>query len=145
MMLKGVKKINILNYIDYNKSSAIEELNKNVGWQYYGGKHFESVFTQFFQAYVLPKKFGFDKRRAHLSTLICSDQMTRQQALAELEKPLYDEKLLNEHREYVIKKWELTQEEFETIMNLPPKKHEDYPTNKFWMNIALQIKNKIGI
>jgi N-acetyl sugar amidotransferase len=145
MMIRKVKKINILNYIDYNKQNAIKELEEKVGWQYYGGKHYESVFTQFFQAYVLPTKFGFDKRRAHLSSLICSGQITREQALSELEKPLYNETLLQEHIDYITKKWEIAREEFERIMSLPSKKHEDYPSNKKWMERAVRLKNKFGI
>ena len=145
MMVLRVKKINLLNYIDYNKQNAIEELSKNVGWQYYGGKHYESVFTRFFQAYVLPKKFGFDKRKAHLSSLICSGQLTREEALQELKKPLYDRSLLQEHKTYVTKKWGITAEEFERIMKEPPKKHEDYPNNKKWMELSVKLKRKLKI
>lgn len=145
MIIRKVKKVNILNYIDYNKQSAIKELEEKVGWQYYGGKHYESVFTQFFQAYVLPTKFGFDKRRAHLSSLICSGQISREEALQELKKPLYDKALLKEHIDYIVKKWEISKEEFERIMKLPPKKHEDYPSNKKWMEKAVRFKNTLGI
>lgn len=145
MLIRKVKKVNVLNLIDYSKEKAIKTLEKEVGWQYYGGKHYESVFTQFFQAYVLPTKFGFDKRKAHLSSLICSGQMSREEALLELEKPLYDSNVLETHIEYIIKKWEITREEFDRIMNLPPKKHEDYPTNKKIMNFALKVKHFIKL
>lgn len=144
-ILRRVKKINLLNYIDYNKENAIKEMEEKVGWQYYGGKHYESVFTQFFQAYVLPVKFGFDKRRAHLSSLICSGQITRENALMQLQKPLYDPALLEEHINYIIKKWGITRQEFDQIMSLPPKKHEDYPSNKKWVERAVRIKNKLQI
>jgi N-acetyl sugar amidotransferase len=145
MVIRKVRKVNLLNYVDYNKDLAIQELQQKVGWQYYGGKHYESVFTQFFQAYVLPKKFGFDKRRAHLSTLICSGQKTREEALEEMNRPLYDDRLLAEHIDYILKKWELTRDEFEKIMKLPPQKHEDYPTNQKWMEMALKLKNKLNL
>ncbi len=145
VMVRKVKKVNILNYIEYNKEAAIKELEKKVGWQYYGGKHYESVFTQFFQAHVLPVKFGFDKRRAHLSSLICSEQITRDEALEELKKPLYDVNQLREHINYITKKWEITPEEFERIIRLPPKKHEDYPTNQKWMERALKFKTILGL
>ncbi len=143
--IRKVKKVNILNYIDYNKSDAIKELAEKVGWQYYGGKHFESIFTQFFQAHVLPQKFGFDKRRAHLSTLICSGQTTRDEALKELTQPLYSEQSLKEHIEYVTKKWGITQQDYERIMNSPPKLHEDYPSNKKWIELALKYKRKFRL
>lgn len=145
MSVKKVGKVNILNYLDYSKEKAISELETNIGWKYYGGKHYESIFTQFFQAYVLPTKFGFDKRRAHLSTLICSGQISRGQALEEMEKPLYDQDLLNEHIAYVLKKWELSENQFQQIMNMPPARHEDYPSNKKWMELALSVKRKLGI
>lgn len=145
MMVWRVKKVNILNYLDYSKEKAIRELESEVGWQYYGGKHYESVFTQFFQAYVLPQKFGFDKRKAHLSTLICSGQITREEALKQLQEPLYDERQLREHKEYMLKKWGISRELFEEIMSLPPKRHEDYPSNRRLMAIALKAKKLIKV
>jgi len=141
MAVRKVKKVNILNYLEYSKEKAISELESEVGWQYYGGKHYESVFTQFFQAYVLPEKFGFDKRRAHLSTLICSGQISREKALKELEEPLYNDSQLREHKAYMLKKWAITEAEFEKIMAMPPRKHEDYPSNKKFMSTALKLKN----
>jgi N-acetyl sugar amidotransferase len=144
-IILNVKKVNLLNFVDYNKLNAIKELEEKVGWQYYGGKHYESVFTQFFQAYVLPAKFGFDKRRAHLSSLICSGQITRQEAMAELQTPLYEPSKLDEHLKYVLKKWEISKDEFDQIMKLPPKKHEDYPSNKKWVEKSVRLKNKLGL
>ncbi len=143
MIFKKIKKITLLNFIDYKKEDAIKTLNEKIAWEYYGGKHFESIFTQFFQAYVLPKKFGFDKRKAHLSTLICSGQITREQALEEMKKPLYDQEQLDQHIEYVLKKFEISREEFDRIMMLPPKKHTSYPTNSKWIELGLKIKRKL--
>ena len=141
MFIRRVKKVNILNYLDYSKEKAIKTLEKEVDWRYYGGKHYESIFTQFFQAHVLPTKFGFDKRRAHLSSLICSGEITKDQALKELQLPLYSEELLAEHRQYMQKKWEITSDEFELIMRAKPKRHDDYPSNKKLIKIALRIKH----
>lgn len=130
--IKCQKTISILNYVNYNKFEAKKILEKELGWKDYGGKHFESLYTRFFQAYILPVKFGFDKRRAHLSTLINSGQIIRDQALQEMKNELYPEKLLKEHKELVVKKLGLTKEEFKRIMNLPPKKYKDYrPNTKF--------------
>lgn len=143
MLIKRVKKVNILNYLNYSKESAIKTLESELGWKYYGGKHYESIFTQFFQAYVLPTKFGFDKRKAHLSSLICSGQISRDEAIQELKSPLYSESQLVEHMDYMLKKWEISAEEFERIMALTPKKHEDYPNNKKLIDFAIKVKQKL--
>ncbi len=78
--------IPILDYMDYRKKDAMEILENELGWRYYGGKHYESIYTRFFQGYLLPRKFGYDKRRAHLSSLVCSSEISREQALEELKK-----------------------------------------------------------
>ena len=122
------KRVDILNYLDYSKQEAMQILEQELGWQYYGGKHYESIYTRFYQGYILPKKFGYDKRKVHLSSLVCSGEITRAEALAELEQPTYSPELQEEDIEYVIKKFNLTYEEFENIMNLPKKTYADYPT-----------------
>jgi N-acetyl sugar amidotransferase len=118
----------ILNYVDYVKSDAMKLLENELGWQYYGGKHYESIYTRFFQGYILPVKFGYDKRRGHLSSLICSGEITRQEALKEMDQPAYPPTLQESDREYVIKKLGLTDDEFQNIMNLPRKTIYDYPS-----------------
>ncbi len=87
--------VSILNYISYNKKQVKEIITKELDWRDYGGKHYESVFTKFYQAYILPEKFKIDKRKAHYSTLICSGQMTREEALSLLDEPLYNSRDLN--------------------------------------------------
>lgn len=129
IFLKHIKFIPILNYVNYNKAEAIKILEQKLGWEYYGGKHYESIFTKFFQAHILPEKFKFDKRRAHLSTLINSEQITRAQALVELAKPLYTPEALRNDLEYVTKKFGLTPKEFEEVMKSPPKDYSAYPSN----------------
>lgn len=120
--------VDLLNYVDYVKKDAIQILEDELGWEYYGGKHYESIYTRFFQGYILPKKFGFDKRRGHLSSLICSGEITRNDALKEMENEPYPLDLQEKDRIYVIKKLGISEEEFESIMNLPPKKIIDYPS-----------------
>lgn len=122
------RRVDILNYIDYDKAEAMRILEKELGWRYYGGKHHESIYTRFYQGYILPTKFGYDKRRCHLSSLVCSGEMTREAALAELDKPAYAPAAQEEDREYVVKKLGLTDEEFEAILNAPPKTFWDYPS-----------------
>jgi N-acetyl sugar amidotransferase len=121
--------ISILNYIPYNKKEIKEFIARELDWRDYGGKHYESVFTKFYQAYILPKKFHIDKRKAHLSTLICAGQMTKEEALKELELPIYPAAELEQDKEYVLKKFGLSEKEFEEIMKLPVKRHEDFKSD----------------
>lgn len=121
--------ISILDFVDYNKNAAIETIAKELDWRDYGGKHCESLWTKFYQNYILPEKFGIDKRKAHLSTLICSGQITRDEALAELKTPIYNEEELIEDKEYVLKKLNLTPQAFDDIMRKEPVPHQFYGTN----------------
>lgn len=123
-----IKHISLLNYLDYSKSEARRVLENEIGWKYYGGKHYESIYTRFYQGYLLPRKFGFDKRRGHLSSLICSGETTRAEALHELEQPPYPPAMQAEDYEYVIKKLNLTRTQFEAIMAHPSKSYWDYPS-----------------
>ncbi len=123
----GIRVFPILDYVPYNKEKALDVLQNELGWQYYGGKHYESIYTRFFQGYILPRKFNIDKRKAHLSSLIRSGQITREKALAEMAAPTYPEDLQREDREYVIKKLGLTEQEFDEIMAAPVKTYKDYP------------------
>lgn len=121
--------VSILNYVPYNKKEIKAFITKELSWRDYGGKHYESVFTKFYQAYILPQKFHIDKRKAHLSTLICAGQITKAEALAELEQPIYPNGELEQDKEYVLKKFGLTAKEFEHIMQLPVHRHEDFKTD----------------
>lgn len=121
-------RLDILNYLDYVKTDAMKVLESELGWRYYGGKHYESIYTRFYQGYLLPKKFGYDKRRTHLSSLICSGEITREEALRELETETYPVNLQQEDREYVLKKLGLSDAQFEGLMRLPRKSYWDYPS-----------------
>jgi len=122
------RRVDILNYIDFEKAEAMKFLENELEWRYYGGKHHESIYTRFYQGYILPIKFGYDKRRCHFSSLICSGEVTHEMALNELEKPTYSPAMQEEDREYVVKKLGLTEDEFEGIMNAPKKSFWDYPS-----------------
>lgn len=121
------KWFSILNYVDYSKKEALNKLKEEYDWRYYGDKHYESIYTKFYQGYILPKKFGYDKRKSHLSALICSNEISRDLALQELKQEPYPIEEQNADREYVIKKLSITEGEFERIMALPPRTHFDYP------------------
>lgn len=139
-MLK-LEVVKLLNFVDYNKSEAKKKLIEQYDWKDYGGKHFESVFTRFYQSYILPRKFGVDKRKAHLSNLILSKQMTRQQALEEMKNPICEEKLLSEDKAYVLKKLGFTENEFNTIMHFKPSPHTHYKTEStYWNNYFKLVK-----
>ena len=118
----------LLDYLDYNKDEAKQTIIKELGWRDYGGKHYESVFTRFYQGYILPVKFGVDKRKAHLSSLILSRQISREQALEEIKINIYAPEKLIEDKQYVLKKLGLSEKEFQEIMNLPIIPHTFYPS-----------------
>ncbi|MBL0419573.1 N-acetyl sugar amidotransferase [Ramlibacter sp. AW1] len=119
-----------LEYIDYNKFAAKKLLHEELGWRDYGGKHYESRFTKFFQAHYLPTKFGYDKRKAHLASLIVSGQLSRDAALQELAVPLYDAEELESDITYFCKKLSIPRKEYEEVMASPPKTHRDYPNRE---------------
>jgi len=129
------------NLMDYNKEEVKKLLIEKLGWVDYGGKHYESVFTRFYQAYILPRRFGIDKRKSHLSNLINSGQITKGQALEELKEELYKPKDLADDKAYVLKKLDLSEKEFETMMNGKIRKHEDFKTDaQKWENYFNLIK-----
>lgn len=125
--VKKMRTIRPLNYLPYDKQSAIHELEQ-IGWRSYGRKHGESLFTKLFQNFYLPEKFGYDKRRPHLSSLIVSGQMTRDEALAELQKPLYEAQELETDISYFCKKLRITRAQFDGFMIAPVHHYTDFPT-----------------
>jgi N-acetyl sugar amidotransferase len=136
--------VSILNYVNYNKEEAKKVISRELNWRDYGGKHYESVFTKFFQAYILPRKFHIDKRKPHYSTLICSGQMTRADALTSLREPLYDPAEMAAEKEYVLKKLGLMPSEFEAIMDSPPRSHLDFKSDTVlksrYMNLLVKTQ-----
>jgi N-acetyl sugar amidotransferase len=123
---KQIKSARLLNLMPYNKTEVKKVIQRELDWRDYGGKHYESIFTRFYQGYILVRKFKVDKRKAHLSNLICSGQMSRAEVIEELKKPPYEPKQFEEDYTFVLKKFNLTHDEFETLMNEPIKKHTDY-------------------
>lgn len=125
--VRGVKNYRVLNDLDYRKDEVKEIIAKELQWQDYGGKHYESVFTKFFQAHYLPEKFGIDKRRAHYSSLIVAGQLSREDAVELMRRPLYEPQKLIEDRNFFIKKLKLSRQEWAAIMAMELKRHQDYP------------------
>ena len=124
--IKKINMLEILDYIDYDKQAVIRMLESKYGWKNYGGKHYESIFTRWFQSYYLPEKFNIDKRKVHLSALINSGQLTREMALEEMKKETYPSSLIEKDTEYIKKKLEFSDDEFNAIITAPPKSFLDY-------------------
>jgi N-acetyl sugar amidotransferase len=139
--IKRIKSVSILNYIDYNKKDVMNVLQNELKWVYYGGKHYESVYTRFFQGYILPQKFGIDKRRAHLSNLILSGQILRDEALREIEIIGYEPNLLEEDMVFVKKKLDFDHDSFNSLIKLPLKSFKDYPNSYYFVSKLKQFVN----
>jgi len=125
-LIKGIKYVPLLQYFDYRQKEAGEIISKEVGWKYYGGHHHESIYTHFFQSYLLPTKFNIDKRKLEYSALIRSGQMERDAAMKEIEENPYpyDKEIV----EYTIAKLGFTDEEFQEILNARQRTFREYPS-----------------
>lgn len=126
----GLKTVRPLDYIEYNRDKAFHELNDFCGFEYYGRKHLENYLTAFIQLYWFPKKFNVDKRTSHLSSMIVSDQMTREEALAEYAQPLYEEEYMRKVKKLICNTIEISEDELEAYVRAPGKQHNAYKTEK---------------
>lgn len=143
LKISPVEVIYLLNYLDYNKPEAKKEIAEKLKWRDYGGKHYESVFTRFYQGYILPEKFGIDKRKAHLTNLICCGQMTRGKALVELEAPIYELSQLRTDYDFVLKKLGFSESGFLDYIGTPGVSHFEFDTEeKYWKKNKLKASLK---
>ena len=126
--VRRIRRFFPLNFVDYNKPEAMRIMREELGWEYYGGKHYESIYTRFYQGYMLPTRFNFDKRRPHLSCLVNAGNITRAQALEEMDKPAIPPAQLAEDRAFTIKKLGIDESEFQRIMGAELKTFWDYPS-----------------
>lgn len=140
--IKRIQWTSILDLLDYNKYDAMKELEGKHGYKPYPYKHYESIFTRFYQGYILPRKFNVDKRKLHLSTLIISGQLSRDEALMDLNKiPYHSEKELEEDKAYFLKKMGWSPEELESYLARPERKHNEYPSeSKLWYGLLSVYK-----
>lgn len=127
---KGIRNLYPLNYVDYNKDDAREFLKKEFGWQDYGGKHHESKITGFWQSFAMPVKYNMDYRRATLSSQIVSGQITRVAALKEIQSLPYVSEKIEADKLYIAKKYNISIDELNQYLNLPPKTYKDFPNQK---------------
>lgn len=146
--VKRMRTVRPLNYMPYDKQRAINELEGAIGWRSYGRKHGESLFTKLFQNDFLPRKFGYDKRLPHLSSLIVSGQMTRDQALAELDQPLYDPQEREIDIAYFCKKLRITREQYEAFVAGPQVRYDAYPNwdqrQRFLKQMQAAVERVLG-
>lgn len=143
-LFKGMKVIYPLNQVEYTKKGAIKELSEKTGWQPYKNKHFESTFTRFYEGYWLLEKFGFDKRRPHLSSLIVTGQMTRDEVLKVLKEPPYPEEDAMRDLEFICENLGVTKEEFLDLMKNENKSISDYKSREGLIRFGAWISKTLG-
>ena len=142
---KGMRRAYPLDYVVYNKAEAEDLLHEKYGWTKYENKHYENVFTRFFEGYYLPHKFGFDTRKNVLSNQILAGTMTREEALRILEKPSYDPDLMVQDKEYVAKKLGITVQEFDEIIESPNKTPADYKNSMWLIKLGVFVSKLLGM
>ena len=128
-----------LNYINYKKNVAITTLQNKIDWKSYGGKHHESNFTKFFDGYWKPKKFNHDNRRGHLSSLIVTKQISRDEAISELKKNSFDEISLNRDLQYISSKLDFDLKELKILFDGKNKYYYDYRSKHKILNFITTI------
>jgi N-acetyl sugar amidotransferase len=143
--VKGVRVVKPLNQVPYVKDAAMQELVDRFGWQRYTHKHHESRFTRFYEAYWLPSKFGFDKRRAHFSSLVLTGQMTRDEALARIAQPACDQETMKQDFEYVATKLGLSIEELRALHDGPNRSYRDYNNSMGLLTFGTQVLRALGL
>lgn len=143
--INGMEVVKPLNLLPFIKNEAEKLLNDKYGWEPYKHKHHESRFTRFYEDYWLPKKFGFEKRRAHFSSLILTGQMTREEALERISKPEMDEQFLRQEFEYVASKLDLTIEELENIFHAPNRTYATYRNKIAIIKFGAKIMKFLGL
>jgi N-acetyl sugar amidotransferase len=141
----GMKVHHPLNLVPYIKKDAEDELEQRFGWQRFKHKHHESRFTRFYEDYWLPRRFGYQKRRAHFSSLIMTGQMTRDEALARIAKPEMDEHFLKQEFEYVAHKLDLTVDELQALFDGPKRTFRDYKNKRNLIGMGATLMRKLGL
>jgi hypothetical protein len=134
-----------LNLVPYVKKDAEDLLFQKYGWEKFKHKHHESRFTRFYEDFWLPRKFGFEKRRAHFSSLILTGQMSREEALLRIAKPEMDEHFLNQEFEYVANKLGLTNLELKQLFDGQNKSFNDYKNKKNLIDLGAKVQRFLGM
>jgi N-acetyl sugar amidotransferase len=142
---KGVNVVKPLNLLPYTKELAISTLSENYGWRAYPQKHFESRFTKFYEGYWLPTRFGYDTRKVQYSSLILTGQMTREQALLQLEKFAYDPKTIEDEFEYIATKLGISVSELRSYHEMPLKTYRDYRNQAWMFDLGAKAMRMLGL
>lgn len=141
----GIRVLRPLNYVPYIKEDAMNFLVERFGWQRYAHKHYESRFTRFYEGYWLPTKFGYDKRRAHFSSLILTKQMSREEALARLAKPAYDADTIAQDFEYIATKLGLSVSQLQALMRGENRSYRDYKSRMSMIELGARVLRVLGV
>ena len=140
-----LQRIRPLDYLPYERDTAIAFIERELGWKNYGDKHHESRWTRWFQAHYLPTKFGFDKRRTHLASMVVAGELTREEALKRMTEPLYDPQQLKVDEDFVIKKLGISENEFRSIMAAPPRHYSEFANDEWIFNVTRKVRNFLGL
>tara|TARA_B100001778_G_scaffold320647_1_gene311248 strand:+ start:497 stop:1636 length:1140 start_codon:yes stop_codon:yes gene_type:complete len=143
--IKGIKLIRPLDFMEYDKEAATQFLVDEFGYQRYPQKHFESRFTKFYEAYWLTEKFGYDTRKVQYSSLILTNQMTREEALKKLESPAYNPETIKDDFEYIATKLGITVEELQGYMNQPNRSNKDFKSQESIYSIGAKVMRLVGL
>lgn len=146
--LRYFKKIEVLrplNHLPYTKAIAIDTLAREYGWRAYPQKHFESRFTKFYEGYWMPTRFGYDTRRVQFSSLIVTGQMSRDEALRQLEVPSYDPATIDEEFEYIATKLGISVEELRSYHTMPKKWFRDYKNQHWMFDLGARAMKQLGL
>jgi N-acetyl sugar amidotransferase len=141
----GMKIFKPLNLVPFIKKDAEILLKEKFGWESFPHKHHESRFTRFFEDYWLPRKFGFDRRKAHFSSLILTGQMTREEALNRIKKPELSEEFLKQEFKYIADKLDLTVDELQKLFDGKNKTFHDYKTKIKVIKLGAKILTYLGL
>ncbi|EJI9338492.1 N-acetyl sugar amidotransferase [Escherichia coli] len=141
----GMKVHHPLNLVPFTKKDAENELSEKFGWQPFQHKHHESRFTRFYEDYWLPRRFGYEKRRAHFSSLIMTGQMAREQALERLLKPEMDEHFLEQEFEYIAHKLGISVDDLKELFSIPKKTYKDYKNKRWLISLGTNILRTLGL
>lgn len=141
----GMQIFKPLNLVPYIKKEAEALLHSKFGWQPFQHKHHESRFTRFYEDYWMPRKFGYEKRRAHFSSLILTGQMTRDEALERIARPEMDDHFMRQEFRYVANKLDLTEEELQAIFEGQNKTYRDYKNKKWLIGLGATVMQKLGL
>lgn len=143
--VKGIRVVKPLDYVVFEKEAAMQELVDKFGWQRYAHKHYESRFTRFYEGYWLPTKFGYEKRRAHFSSLILTQQMTREAALEKIAQPAYSAETVADDFEYIATKLDLSVAELRAMHDGPNHTFRDYKNSMALIDLGARVLRALGV